>query len=98
MSEKIEKINVDLLIELNEELEGNLLENPTKKTKLYGGGGALDSLALVSVITDLEERISDEFDEDIVLADEKAMSQKTSPFRNVKSLTIYIQKLLKVQN
>jgi len=98
MSEEIEKIIVDLLIELNEELEGNPLENPTKETKLYGGGGALDSLALVSVITDLEERISDEFDEDIVLADEKAMSQKTSPFRNVKSLTIYIQKLLKVQN
>jgi len=98
MSEKIEKIIVDLLIELNEELEGNPLENPTKETKLYGGGGALDSLALVSVITDLEERISDEFDEDIVLADEKAMSQKTSPFRNVKSLTIYVQKLLKVQN
>ena len=98
MSEEIEKIIVDLLIELNEELEGNPLENPTKETKLYGGGGALDSLALVSVITDLEERISDEFDEDIVLADEKAMSQRTSPFRNVKSLTIYIQKLLKVQN
>ncbi|MBD3843955.1 MAG: hypothetical protein IE909_19185, partial [Campylobacterales bacterium] len=45
-------------------------------------------------ITDLEERISDEFEKDIVLADEKAMSQKASPFRNVETLTNYIQKLL----
>ncbi len=94
MQEKIEKIIIDVLLELNEELESNELQNPTQETKLYGGNGALDSLALVSFITDLEERVSDAFDKDIVLADEKAMSQRTSPFRSVKSLTIYIQKLL----
>jgi acyl carrier protein len=94
MTSKIEKVIVDSLLELNEELENSELNNPTKETKLYGGNGVLDSLALVSFITDLEERISDEFDEDIILADEKAMSQRTSPFRNVEALTIYIQKLL----
>ena len=94
MKNKIEEIIIEVLIELNEELEKGALNNPTKDTKLYGGSGALDSLALVSLITDLEERISDEFDNDIILADEKAMSQKTSPFRNVESLTIYIQKIL----
>ena len=94
MQEKIEKIIIDVLLELNEELESNELQNPTQETKLYGSNGALDSLALVSFITDLEERVSDAFDKDIVLADEKAMSQRTSPFRSVKSLTIYIQKLL----
>jgi len=51
-------------------------------------------LALVSFITDLEEVISEEFDEDIVLADDKAMSATASPFRNVESLTNYIQLLL----
>ncbi|MEA2019627.1 MAG: hypothetical protein U9N59_14395 [Campylobacterota bacterium] len=95
MQEKIEKAIVEALEELNEELENENLNNPTSETKLYGGSGALDSLALVSFITDLEERISDEFDKDIILADEKAMSQRTSPFRNVESLTSYIQKLLK---
>jgi acyl carrier protein len=94
MSEKIEKIIVDSLIELNEELEGNPLGNPTKSTKLFGANGALDSLALVSIITDLEERISDEFDKNIVLADEKAMSQRNSPFNSVESLTKYIEQLL----
>ena len=94
MQQKIEKIIVEVLVELNEELENENLNNPTSETKLYGGSGVLDSLALVSLITDLEERISDEFEKDIILADEKAMSQRTSPFRSVETLTNYIQKLL----
>ena len=94
MQEKIEKIIIDTLKELNEELENEAFLNPNSKTKLYGGSGALDSLALVSFIADLEEKISDEFDKDIVLADEKAMSAKTSPFRNIESLTSYIKSLL----
>ena len=94
MQEKIEKIITDTLKELNEELENEAFLNPNSKTKLYGGNGAMDSLALVSFITDLEEKISDEFDKEIVLADEKAMSAKTSPFRNVESLTLYIKSLL----
>ena len=94
MQKKIEKIIIEVLNEINEELENENLNNPTSETKLYGGSGALDSLALVSLITDLEERISDEFEKDIILADEKAMSQRTSPFRSVETLTNYIQKLL----
>jgi len=94
MQKKIEKIIVEVLEELNEELENANLNNPISETKLYGESGTLDSLALVSLITDLEERISDEFDKDIILADEKAMSQRTSPFRNVESLTNYIANLI----
>lgn len=96
MQQKIEKIILEVLEELNEELEDENLKNPSKDTKLYGASGALDSLALVSLITDLEERISDEFNQDIILADEKAMSQRTSPFRNVESLTNYINNLIEV--
>lgn len=94
MKEKIQKIIIDILVEFNEELENEALNNPTLKTKLYGTNGTLDSLALVSFITDLEEIISEEFDKDIVLADEKAMSATTSPFRNVDSLSNYILSLL----
>ena len=94
MQEKIEKIIIDTLKELNEELENEYFINPNSKTKLYGGNGAMDSLALVSFIADLEDKISDEFEKDIILADEKAMSQRTSPFRSVETLTNYIQKLL----
>ena len=94
MKEKIQELIIHSVKELNEELENESLNNPTTQTKLYGSSGALDSLALVSLITDLEDIISDEFEQDIVLADEKAMSQRTSPFRSVESLSLYIQKLL----
>jgi len=94
MRNKIEKIIIETLIELNEELNNENLKNPSSKTKLYGASSALDSLALVSFITDLEEKLSEEFDEDLILADEKAMSAKTSPFRSVESLSAYILSLL----
>ena len=94
MQEKIEKIIIDTLKDLNEELENEAFLNPNSKTKLYGGNGAMDSLALVSFIADLEDKISDEFEKDIILADEKAMSAKTSPFRNIESLSSYIKSLL----
>ncbi|MFX4242273.1 hypothetical protein ACOL22_05785 [Aliarcobacter butzleri] len=94
MEEKIEKIIIEILKDLNEELENELFINPTSKTKLYGGTGALDSLALVSFITDLEDKISDKFEKNVILADEKAMSAKTSPFRNIETLTLYIKDLL----
>ena len=91
---KVDSIVIEAVIELNEELECEELESPTNKTKLFGGNGALNSLALVSLISDLEDRISEEFDKDIVLADEQAMSQRASPFRTVAALTDYIEKLL----
>ena len=38
-----------------------------------------------------------ELDVDLVLADERAMSQKTSPFRNVTTLVKYAQTLIDEQ-
>ena len=94
MKEKITKIIIESLKDLNEDLENEKLNNPTEKTALYGKNGTLDSLALVTLITDLEERISEEFNKNITLADERAMSLKNSPFRDVESLANYILKLL----
>jgi acyl carrier protein len=54
----------------------------------------LDSLGLVRVIAELEDEIYDHTNKSITLADEKAMSQKASPFRSVASLSDYISTLL----
>jgi len=94
MRETIEKIIIDSLTELNEELQDERLAAPDIKTELYGRNGTLDSLALVSFVTDVEELVSEEFDKDILLTDEKAMSATASPFRNVETLSNYIMKLL----
>lgn len=94
MQEKIQNIIIQALKNLADELENPQLENPNTQTKIYGSEGNLDSLALVSFITDVEEMIDNEFDANITLADEKAMSSRNSPFKDVETLTQYIQNLL----
>lgn len=67
-------------------------------SQLYGKGGVLDSLGLVRVIADLEEEIYENTNKSITLADEKAMSQKSSPFRSISTLSDYIEKLIDAED
>lgn len=70
------------------------LIDATESTRILG---VLDSLGVVFLLTELEERISDSLDIEIVLADERAMSQKTSPFRRVNTLIKYVDLLISEQ-
>lgn len=63
-------------------------------TRLFGADAVLDSLALVSVIVDVESAISEQAGKEISLTDDRAMSQEISPFNNVNSLTAYIELLM----
>ena len=63
-------------------------------TILYGEFGKLDSLGLMSLIVILEEKLQDYLEIDLVLANEKAVSQENSPFRSIQTLTDYIQSLI----
>ncbi|PAF48857.1 hypothetical protein BKH41_04305 [Helicobacter sp. 12S02232-10] len=94
MKTKIQNLICKSLQNLSDELENDALKNPDASTKIYGGGGNLDSLALVSFISDLEESISDTLGIDITLADERAMSRRNSPFKDVQSLNEYILELI----
>ena len=69
-----------------------LKKSPT--TILFGKGGQLDSLALVSFIIEVEEKILDELGVAITLADERALSQKNSPFLTLQTLTEYVSLLI----
>lgn len=59
-------------------------------TRLFGTDAVLDSLALVSVIVDVEASVSNASGRDISLTDDHAMSQAVSPFSDVSTLTDYI--------
>jgi acyl carrier protein len=59
-------------------------------TVLYGPGGALDSLGLVSLLLDVEEAVNARSGQSLVLADEHAMAQRRNPFRDVGSLADYV--------
>lgn len=66
-------------------------------TPLIGRRALLDSLGLVTLIVDLEQKIEVTFDVALTLANERAMSQKNSPFLTVGSLADYICALLSEQ-
>lgn len=95
MQEKITEIIKDALVELNETLGLEALKHPTEETLLYGPKGVLSSLELVNLIVLVEERIEQVFGIEIILADDRALSQRLSPFVQVKRLARYIEKLLK---
>ena len=61
-----------------------------ENTRLFGGGGLLDSMGVVILLSDLEDKLDDEYDVILSLASDSTMSKTRSPFRNVKSLAKYI--------
>ena len=67
---------------------------PAEESILFGRGSSLDSLGLVSLIVDVERLFEEEHGVVLTLADDKAMSQKASPFRTVETLADYIGTLL----
>jgi acyl carrier protein len=64
---------------------------------LIGLQAVLDSLGLVTLIVDLEQRLEEEYGLSLTLVDEHAMSQRSSPFRTPQSLIDYICLLIEEQ-
>jgi len=60
---------------------------------LFGAPSPLDSLGLVALLIDIEEAFAND-GHTVVLSDDRALSQKRSPFRDVPSLVGYIEQLL----
>lgn len=93
MQTKIENLIIAILKNMADEFEYEVLANPNADTAIYGNNGGLDSLGLVSFITDLEQSLNDELGIEVILADEKTMSMRNSPFKDVATLTKYILSL-----
>lgn len=84
------RIIFQALSNINKEREGKEQIPLTINTPLFGDNSILDSLALVSVIVDVETALSDELGEAVCLTNEETMNQKQSPFTDVKALCAYI--------
>jgi acyl carrier protein len=61
----------------------------SSEAPIFGPDSALDSLGLVALLLDIEDGLR-AIGCDVVLSDERAMSQKRSPFRSVPALVAYI--------
>ena len=92
--EQITKIFYESVDEVNENRPDKppIVKEPS--TILFGKKSTLDSLGLVSLIVTIEQKLEDELGVSITLADERAMSQESSPFKTIESLIKYIAMLL----
>ena len=93
---KIKNLDLEVLDIINKSIdEVNKLNKRYKLSKktsapLIGSSSNLDSLGLVNLILNIEKNIEEKFSLSLVLADEKAMSQEKSPFKDINSLNKYI--------
>ena len=94
MSEKIISLIQESVNYLNKMLTNKVPVEKGEDCALFGDSGVLDSMSLVTLIVDLEERLEKAFNKPFILASEKAMSQKRSPFLTVGTLHEYIESIL----
>ncbi|MCX6145660.1 MAG: hypothetical protein NTW25_00190 [Candidatus Kapabacteria bacterium] len=95
-------MNKEQVLEIVIENVKNLVEtfpidqqfNVTEQTVLFANGSSIDSLSLVTVIVDLETVFATDYNKDISLTDDRAMTRSISPFETVSSLVDYIVELI----
>ena len=90
----VQAIVLGALNEINDELDDDEKIDVSPQTRLFGSDAVLDSLSLVSVIVAVEAAVADASGRDVVLTDDRAMSEEVSPFTDVGTLTAYILMLL----
>ncbi len=66
----------------------------SEDTRLFGSESKLDSLGLVNLIIDIEQRFTDELGVEVLLTDDTVMSDFSSVFGNIGTLVDYISLLL----
>jgi hypothetical protein len=66
----------------------------SEDTTLFGHGSGLDSFELVGLILSIESKVTEHFGVAVTLADERAMSERNSPFRSVSTMANYIVRLV----
>lgn len=92
--ETITKLVFDVIDEINKDLPENRRLEKSLGCVIYGSQDSLDSLELVDFVVLVEQKIEDQLGNTISLTDDKAMSQKISPFRTIDTLVDYITNLL----
>jgi acyl carrier protein len=82
---------------LREHAETRAIASPSAlgaDTPLFGRDGVLDSLGLVALVVAVEQAIEDAYGVSVTLADERALSERKSPFGTVGTLAAYAARLI----
>lgn len=89
---EILKLAID---ELNDQLEDDEKVEFSDDVRFIGSKACIDSITFVTLISIIEELIEEKYNKTIHLVNEKAFSQKRSPFYSIETMSAYIEDLLK---
>lgn len=95
--DQIEMTIYEVIDNVNLELPSKMKLEKSRSTVLYGANSSLDSLGLVNLIVATEQQIFDKFSISISIADDRALSQKNSPFLSIQTLIDHIGFLIEEQ-
>jgi acyl carrier protein len=69
---------------------GGDVSGVSAETVIVGPDAVIDSIGVVSLIVDIEQRLEMDYQVSVTLANDRAMSQRNSPFRNASVLADHI--------
>ena len=98
VKEKIQEIMSQTINQSASELGHSETFDFSPDVVLFGAGAIIDSLTLVSFIVDLEGNLSDFFEKEISLTDDRAMTREISPFETLGALKDYIIEIIEKNN
>ncbi len=84
------QIVLSCLREAIEQADGAAPAELTEDAVIVGKDAALDSVAVVSLIVDVEQKLEQDHGISLTLASDKAMSQRSSPFRTAGVLADHV--------
>ncbi|MDP6735144.1 MAG: hypothetical protein QF732_01415 [Nitrospinaceae bacterium] len=92
--DKVLKSIYEAVDEVNEQLPEERTLEKSPDTVLLGEAGRLESIELVNILVATESNVEDAFGVPISVTDERAISEKNSPFKTIESLCNFISNLL----
>jgi acyl carrier protein len=89
------QIVIASLREVLEQSDEPILADLGEDTVIVGNNAILDSLGVVSLIVEIEGCLEIKYEISVTLASDRAMSQRSSPFRTVGVLADYMCSVIK---
>jgi len=93
--EKILNSIYEALNEVNEELPDDQQLEKSPDTVLLGESGKIESIDLVNILVATEENVEEAFGVPVSITDERAVSEKNSPFTTIGTLCDFISNILR---
>jgi acyl carrier protein len=91
----IRNIILDSLLEVSKVFHSDKFDNVNDQTLIFEN---LDSMAVLDLIIEIENKLQESFGKFIQIADETIMDEVKTPFKTLASLIDFIETKLKLQN